>query len=82
VALWKTDLPGIVDLPRLPGISDNDNYTADEGNHFSDMGAAAGEPTSSLKETKFSMKQFSKWMGQVSYRAINKWKNAVVTWQS
>jgi len=82
MALWKTNFPGIVDLPPLAGISYNDNFTADEGNHPSDMGGAAGKPTSSLKETKSSMKQFGKWMGQASYRAINKWKNFVVKWQS
>jgi len=75
---WKTDVARIADLPPLPEIS-YDEYDADEEcDDSSNLGGAEGKPPVSLKQTKFSLKQFAKRMGQANYSAFNKWKKVWV----
>jgi hypothetical protein len=38
------------------------------------LGGAEGKPPVSLKQTKFSLKQFAKRMGQANYSAFKKWE--------
>jgi len=69
----NTDVARIVDLPQLPQISYND-YDADDGSDdLLNLGGAEGKPPVSLKQTKFSLKQFAKWMGQANYSAFINW---------
>ena len=71
---WKIDVAGIVDLPPFLEMCYIKYDEADESDNLSDLGGAEGEPTISLKQTKFSLKQFAKRMGQANYSAFNKWK--------
>ena len=50
----------------------------DESNNSSDLGGAEGKPPVSLKQTEFSLKQFTKRMGQANYSEFNKWKKVWV----
>jgi len=63
-----------VDSSPLPEISYNDYDADDQCDDLSDLGGAEGKPPVSLKQTKFSLKQFAKMMGQANYSAFNKWK--------
>jgi len=67
-----------VDLPPLPEIS-YDQYDGDyESDDSSDLGGAEGKAPISLKQTKFSLKQFAKRMVQPNFSAFNKWKKVWV----
>jgi len=67
-------MAGIADLPPLPEISYAEFDAGAESDDFSDLGAAEGNASISLKQTEFSLKQFSKKMGQPNFSAFNKWK--------
>ena len=70
----KTVFARIVDLPPLSEIS-YDQYDADdESDNSLDLGCAEGKPPISLKQTKFSLKQFAKRMGQANCSMLNKWR--------
>ena len=57
----------------------HDDYNADDESDDSlDLRGAEREPTVSLKQTKFSLKQFAKRIGQANYSAFNKWKKVWV----
>jgi len=51
---------GIVDLPLLPEISYDEFDTDAESDDLSDLGGAEGKAPISLKQTEFSLKQFTK----------------------
>jgi hypothetical protein len=70
----KTDVARIADLPPLPEISYDEYDADDECDHSSDLGGAEGKPPVSLKQTKFSLRQFAKRMGQDNDSVFNKWK--------
>jgi len=55
-------------------MSYNEYDVADQSDDSSDLGGAERKPPISLKQTKFSLKQFDKRMGQANYSAFNKWK--------
>jgi hypothetical protein len=68
----------IVDLPPLPDIS-YDKFDADvESDDSSDWGGAEGKAPNCLKQVEFSLKQFTKTMGQPNLSAFNKWKKVWV----
>jgi hypothetical protein len=76
--LRKTDVARIPELPPLLVMS-FDVYDADnECDYSPDLGSAEGKPPGSLKQTKFTLKLFTKWMGQANYSASNKWKKVWV----
>jgi hypothetical protein len=53
----------VIDLPSLPEISYIDYDADNESDISSDLGGAEGKPPGSLKQTKFSWKQFAKKIG-------------------
>ena len=70
----KTDVAKITDLPPLPEIF-YDQYDADDDSDDSaGLGGGEGKPPVSMKETKISLKQLAKRMGQANYSVFNKWK--------
>ena len=74
----RTDVAGIADLAPLADIS-YDEFDADaESDDSSDLGGAEGKALISLKQTEFSLKQFTKRMGQLNFSAFNKWKKVWV----
>jgi hypothetical protein len=76
--LRRTDAAGIADLPPLLEIS-YDKFDADaESDDSSELGRAEGKAPISLKQTEFSLKQFTNRMGQPNFSACNKWKNVWV----
>ena len=56
----------------------NEYDAAEESDDSSDLGGAEGKPPISLKQMKFSLKQFAKRVGQANYSAFNKWKKVWV----
>ena len=70
----KTDVARIANLPPLPEISYDEYDADDESDNSLDFSGAVGKPPVSLKQTKYSLKQFAKRMGQANYSAFNKWK--------
>jgi len=68
----------IADLPHLPEISNDDYHADDVSDDSSDLGGAQCKPPVSLKQTKFSLKQFAHRMGQAKYSVFNKWKKVWV----
>jgi hypothetical protein len=68
----------IADVPPLPEIPYDEYDADDESNDSSVLGGAVGEPPVSLKQNKFSLKQFAKRMGQANYSTFNKWKKGWV----
>jgi len=59
----RTDVAGIADLPPLPEIS-YDKFDADaESDNSSGLGGADGKAASSIYQTEFSLKQFTKGWG-------------------
>ena len=74
----KADVAGIANLPPLPDISYDKFDADDESDHSSDFGRAEGNAPISLKQMEFSLKQFTKRMGQLNFSAFNKWKKVWV----
>jgi hypothetical protein len=70
----KTDVAGIADLPPLPEWCYYEYDAAEESDYSLDVGGAEGKPPIGLKEMEFSLKQYSKRMGQPNYIGFNKWK--------
>jgi len=58
----KIDVAGIADLPPLLEMLYEEYDAADESDVSSDLAGAEGKPPISLKQTKFSLKQFAKWI--------------------
>ena len=72
--LRMTHVAGIVDSPPLPEVS-YDKFNADyESYDSSDLVGAEGKAPFSLKQTEFSLKQFTKSMRQPNFTTFNKWK--------
>jgi len=59
-------------------MSYNEYDAADDSDDLLDSGGAEGKPPISLKQTKFTLKQFAKRMGQANYSAFNKWQKVWV----
>jgi len=73
-----TDVALIVELPPLPGIT-YDEFDADaECNDSLDLGGAGDKAPLNSKQMEFSLKQFTKWMGQANFRTFNEWKKVWV----
>jgi hypothetical protein len=69
-----TDFAVIAALPPLPVISYdklNADYYSDD---LSELGGAECKAPISLKQTQFSLKQFSKRMGKHNSSSFNQWK--------
>jgi len=78
VELHKTDIAGIANLTGLSDMSCDKYETDDETNYLSDLrGAEANRPVS-LKQSEFSLTQFSKSMGQANYSVFREWKKVWV----
>jgi len=72
VGLPTTHVAGIADLTSLLEISYNECYAYDESNDQLGLGGTEGKPPISLQQTEFSLKQFTKRMGQANYSTFNK----------
>jgi len=69
-----TGVTTVANLPPLPEIAYNDYDADNASNNSLDLGNAECKPPLRLKQTKFSLKQFAKRMGQGNYSAFNKRK--------
>ena len=76
--LRKTSVAGIMDLPPLLEMSNDEYDAADESDNSLDMGSAEVKPPISLKQTEYSLKKFGKGMGQAKDSVVNKWKKVWV----
>jgi len=73
VELRKTHVAGLLDLPPLPEMSHPKCDATDESNPSAALGGAEGKLPISLKQSEFSLKQFTKTMGQANYSVFNKY---------
>jgi len=74
----KTDVAGIQYLPRLQENSLDDYDADDDSDDSSDSGGTEGNPPITLNQTKFTLKQSAKEMGQGNYSVSNKRKKVWV----
>ena len=73
-----TNVTRIADLHSLPEMYYDQYEAADECDDSSNLGGAEGKPRISLEQTKFSLMQFARRMGQANYSAFNKCKKVWV----
>jgi len=75
VDVVMSDDTGILNVPRLPELS-NDEFEWYDGREDSfHIRGVNGKAPNSLKETMFSLKQFVEIMGQPNYTAFGKGNN-------
>ena len=61
-------------LRKIPEFSKDGYDSKDLTNDLSDLGSAEGKPPLSLKQTEFTLNQFSKMIGQANYSVFNQQK--------
>jgi len=78
VELWKTEVVMYAESPPLPEMSYINYDIADESVDLSNLGSAEGTLPISLKQTEFSLKQFSEGMGQANCSVFDRWRKVWV----